>query len=152
MKDKNDNIICDFCGKQCVNFPMDSYIDNSDNFAVHYRCWFEAIKDKVKKAVYDAKLNKATTELLTDNSTLGKPSTNSPTQPNWKTKDGKLMLISDMTDSHLLAAANKLKTNAVTAVLNEKARSVQGYLGRTKYNFLLEEIKKRRLFYEENTK
>jgi len=143
MKDKNDNILCDFCGKQCVNF-MDSYIDDSDNFAVHHNCWFESIKDRVKKAVYDAKINKTV-----GNSTLGKPDEK---QPTWKTKDGKLMLIAEMTDSHLLAATNKLKRNAVTAVLNEKARSVQGYLMRTKYNFLLEEIKKRGLSYEENTK
>lgn len=145
----NKNYTCDWCDGLIVSGT--GYIDETDGFAVHYSCWFDAIKDKVKRAVYEAKVTKSAKELLGSNGSSLPTSVS--VEPMWKTKDGKVMLISEMTDSHLLAATNKLKTSAVNAIMFKGLNTtVIRYLQHTKYSKLLEEIKKRGLSYEENSK
>ncbi len=147
MSNLNKNYTCDYCDGFIVSGT--GYIDESDGFAVHYNCWFESIKDKVKKAVYDAKLAK-TFGPSKLSWTIGAPPSLEEKEPTWKTKDGKVILISEMTDSHLLAAANKLKTTAVNAImLKGGGTTVTDYLKNTKYSKLIEEIKKRGLSYDD---
>lgn len=120
-----NRIHCDVCRKSLHPDTIvgDFYYDPSDDFAVHFRCYFELHRLAIKKSVAEFREKRDGAY--------------------WKLHDGRLIPISQMDNSHLLNAISYLRTRAAAKFL--AGGGVGDYLQKTKYPLLISEAQRRGL-------